>query len=177
MVNRVVLIGRLTADPEMRYTQSGVAVTRFSIAVNRNYTNQQGEREVDFINIVAWRGTAETCANYLKKGRLVGVDGRLQISVYENQEGRKVRNAEVIAESVQFLESNRTREGNGSDFGDSSYGGNSGESFGGSNNHNNNNFGGGWNQNNSSTQGRRKADNPFEDEGKPIDLSDDDLPF
>lgn len=174
MLNRVVLIGRLTADPELRYTQSGVAVTRFSIAVNRNYTNQQGEREVDFINIVAWRGTAETCANYLKKGRLVGVDGRLQISVYENQEGRKVRNAEVIAESVQFLESNRSREGSGSDFGESSYGGNTGGNFGGNYGGGNNNFGGGWN-NNSSNQGRR--DNPFEDDGKPIDLSDDDLPF
>lgn len=176
MLNRVVLIGRLTADPELRYTNSGVAVTRFSIAVNRNYTNQQGEREVDFINIVAWRGTAETCANYLKKGRLVGVDGRLQISVYENQEGRKVRNAEVVAESVQFLESNRSREGGSSDFDDSSYGGNTGGNFSGNfGGSNNNNFGGGWNNNNSSNQSRR--DNPFEDDGKPIDLSDDDLPF
>lgn len=168
MLNRVILVGRLTADPELRFTPSGVAVARFSIAVNRNFTNQQGEREVDFINIVTWRGLAETCANYLKKGRLVGVDGRLQISVYENQEGRKVRNAEVVAENVQFLESSRNREG-GSDYADPFSGGTSGNKSGG-------NYGGG-NWNNSGNQGRRQMDDPFADDGKPIDLSDDDLPF
>lgn len=104
MMNRVILVGRLTRDPELRYTPSGVAICRFSIAVNRNYTNAQGEREADFINIVGWRGLAENCANYLRKGSLVGVDGRLQTGKYENQEGRTVYTTDVVAEDVRFLE-------------------------------------------------------------------------
>lgn len=79
MLNRIVLIGRLTRDPELRYTPNGVAVTTFTLAVDRQFTNSQGERETDFINIVTWRGLAENCANYLKKGRLAAADGRLQI--------------------------------------------------------------------------------------------------
>ncbi|MBH8599731.1 MULTISPECIES: single-stranded DNA-binding protein [unclassified Thermoactinomyces] len=114
MINSVVLVGRLTRDPELRYTSSGVAVARFSIAVNRNFTNQNGEREADFINIVTWRKLAENCANYLKKGSLVGVDGRLQTGKYENQEGRTVYTTDVVAESVQFLEPKGSREGTGS---------------------------------------------------------------
>ena len=81
-----------------------MAVTTFTLAVNRRFTNQQGEREADFINIVTWRQLAETCANYLKKGRLVGVDGRLQIRSFENSEGRRIKVAEVVADTVQFLE-------------------------------------------------------------------------
>jgi single stranded DNA-binding protein (ssb) len=107
MLNRIILIGRLTADPELRYTPSGVAVARFSLAVVRPFTNQQGEREADFIDIVVWRQLAEACAQYLRKGRLVAVEGRLQIRTYENQEGRRVRVAEVVAENVRFLESRR----------------------------------------------------------------------
>jgi len=90
VLNRIILIGRLTRDPELRYTPNGVAVTTFTLAVDRPYTNQQGEREADFITIVTWRGLAETCANYLKKGRLTAVEGRLQIRNYENNEGRRV---------------------------------------------------------------------------------------
>ena len=104
MINRVVLVGRLAQDPELRYTPNGVAVTTFTLAVNRRFTNQHGEREADFINIVTWRQQAETCANYLKKGRLVGVDGRLQIRSFENSEGRRIKVAEVVADTVQFLE-------------------------------------------------------------------------
>lgn len=85
-MNRIILIGRLTRDPELRYTPNGVAVTTFTLAVDRPYSNQQGEREADFINIVTWRGLAETCANYLKKGRLTAAEGRLQIRNYENNE-------------------------------------------------------------------------------------------
>lgn len=103
MLNRIVLIGRLTADPVLRYTQSGVPVATFSLAVERNYTNQQGERETDFIDIVAWRRLAETCANNLNKGRLVAVDGRLQIRDYE-YEGQRRRAAEVVADTVRFLD-------------------------------------------------------------------------
>ncbi|EGL82389.1 single-strand binding protein [Caldalkalibacillus thermarum TA2.A1] len=107
MLNRIILIGRLTRDPELRYTPNGVAVTTFTLAVDRPFTNQQGEREADFINIVTWRGLAETCANYLKKGRLTAVEGRLQIRNYENNEGRRVYVTEVVADNVRFLESPR----------------------------------------------------------------------
>ncbi len=104
MMNRVILIGRLTADPELRYTNSGTAVASFTLAVDRARKNQQGEREADFVNIVVWQKQAETCAQYLNKGRMAGVDGRLQIRSYENSEGRKVRVAEVVAEHVHFLD-------------------------------------------------------------------------
>ncbi|MCY8268964.1 single-stranded DNA-binding protein SsbA, partial [Bacillus haynesii] len=104
MLNRVVLVGRLTKDPELRYTPSGAAVATFTLAVNRTFTNQQGEREADFINCVVWRRQAENVANFLKKGSLAGVDGRLQTRSYENQQGQRVYVTEVQAESVQFLE-------------------------------------------------------------------------
>lgn len=110
MLNRVVLIGRLTRDPELRYTSNGTAVTTFTLAVDRNYTNQQGEREADFLNIVVWRQLAELCANYLKKGRLTAVEGRIQTRSYDNQEGRKVYVTEIVADNVRFLESNRDRQ-------------------------------------------------------------------
>lgn len=104
MLNRVVLIGRLTADPQLRYTQNGTAVTTFTLAVQRNFANQQGEREADFIDIVAWRKLAELCANFLSKGRLTAVEGRLQIRSYEAQDGTRRRVAEVVADNVQFLD-------------------------------------------------------------------------
>lgn len=102
MMNRVILVGRLTKDPELRYTPSGAAVATFTLAVNRTFTNQQGEREADFINCVVWRRQAENAANFLKKGSLAGVDGRLQSRSYEGQDGRRVYVTEVVAESVQF---------------------------------------------------------------------------
>ncbi len=104
MLNRIILIGRLTADPQLRYTQSGVAVATFTLAVDRPFTNQQGEREADFINIVVWRKQAENCANYLAKGRLTAVDGRLQIRSYDAQDGTRRWMTEVVAENVRFLE-------------------------------------------------------------------------
>lgn len=104
MLNRVVLVGRLTKDPELRYTPNGAAVATFTLAVNRTFTNQSGEREADFINCVTWRRQAENVANFLKKGSLAGVDGRLQTRNYENQQGQRVFVTEVQAESVQFLE-------------------------------------------------------------------------
>ena len=104
MLNRVILIGRLTQDPELRYTDSGTAVASFTLAVDRMRTNQAGERETDFINIVVWQKQAELCAQYLHKGRLAAVDGRLQIRSYENREGNRVRVAEVVAQSVRFLD-------------------------------------------------------------------------
>lgn len=105
MLNQVVLIGRLTHDPELRYTAGGgVAVATFSIAVDRPFTNQQGERETDFINIVTWRKLAENCANYLKKGQMAAVVGRLQVRSYDDREGIRRKIAEVVANNVQFLE-------------------------------------------------------------------------
>ncbi|NLU50450.1 MAG: single-stranded DNA-binding protein [Syntrophomonadaceae bacterium] len=104
MLNRVILIGRLTRDPEMRYTPNGIAVSRFTLAVNRPFTNQMGERDADFIDIVTWRQLAETCANYLGKGRLVAVEGRLQARTYEAQDGQKRKVVEVVADTVKFLD-------------------------------------------------------------------------
>lgn len=104
MLNRVILIGRLTAEPELRYTQSGTAVASFTLAVDRPRTNAAGVRETDFIRVVAWQKLAELCGQFLTKGRLAAVDGRLQIGSYDNREGQKVRVAEVVADVVRFLD-------------------------------------------------------------------------
>ncbi|ADY57613.1 single-strand binding protein [Syntrophobotulus glycolicus DSM 8271] len=103
MLNRVVLIGRLTKDPELRYTPSGVAVASFTLAVDRNYKNAKGERETDFISCVVYRQLAELCANYLAKGRIAAVDGRLQIRTYDGQDGQRRWVTEVVGENVRFL--------------------------------------------------------------------------
>lgn len=108
MLNRVVLIGRLTKDPELRYTSNGTAVATFTLAVERPFSGNSGEKETDFLNIVVWRQAAEACVNYLKKGRLCAVDGRIQTRSYDNQEGRKVYVTEIVAESVRFLERGNT---------------------------------------------------------------------
>ncbi|HOA34657.1 MAG TPA: single-stranded DNA-binding protein [Bacillota bacterium] len=111
MLNLVVLIGRLTHDPELRYTPgNGTAVATFSLAVNRPFANRQGEREADFIRIVTWDKLAENCANYLRKGSLAAVTGRLQIRSYDDREGIRRKAAEVVARDVRFLERPRTEE-------------------------------------------------------------------
>ncbi|MBW8350747.1 single-stranded DNA-binding protein [Bacillus sp. IITD106] len=107
MMNRVVLVGRLTKDVELKYTPNGVPVATFTLAVNRTFTNQQGEREADFVNIVVWRKPAENAANYLRKGSLCGVDGRIQTRNFEGRDGKRVYVTEVVAESIQFLEPKR----------------------------------------------------------------------
>ncbi len=104
MLNVIVLIGRLTKDPELRYTSSGKAVATLRLAVDRGTTNPQGEKETDFIDVVVWERQAETVANYLQKGRQVAVQGRLQIRSYETQEGQRREKAEVVATSVRFLD-------------------------------------------------------------------------
>ncbi|MEB7320029.1 single-stranded DNA-binding protein [Staphylococcus epidermidis] len=157
MINRAVLIGRLTKDPEFRTTQSGIDVATFTLAVNRNFTNAQGEREADFINIIVFRKQAHNVNNYLSKGKLAGVDGRIQSRSYENQEGRRIFVTEVVADSVQFLE---PKNANGSQQND-------------------------YYQQQSRTQkGQNRqqsnepvGDNPFANANGPIDISDDDLPF
>lgn len=104
MINNVVLVGRLTRDPELRYTPSNVAVATFSLAVNRNFKNQAGDYEADFISCIMWRQPAENFANWLKKGALVGITGRIQTRSYDNQQGQRVYVTEVVAESFQILE-------------------------------------------------------------------------
>lgn len=166
MLNRVVLIGRLTQDPELRYTNSGTAVASFTLAVDRMRTNQAGERETDFINIVVWQKQAELCAQYLHKGRLAAVDGRLQIRSYENREGQKVRVAEVVAESVRFLD-----RGENSSSSSSGYSQGPGQSQGSGQTQ------GGFRQTPEPKRTPRFDDDPFADDSQPIDISDDDLPF
>ena len=112
MLNRVVLVGRLTKDPEFRTTPSGVEVATFTLAVNRTFTNAQGEREADFINVVVFRKQAKNVNDYLSKGSLAGVDGRIQSRNYENNEGRRVFVTEVVADSVQFLDSKGSNQQN-----------------------------------------------------------------
>ena len=104
-MNRVMLIGRLTAKPELRYTGSNVPYSRFSIAVNRTFSNNQGQRETDFINIVVWRKQAENVCNFLDKGSLVAVEGRLQTGNYDDKDGNKRYTMDVVGDNVQFLES------------------------------------------------------------------------
>jgi len=104
-MNKVFLIGRLTRDPELRYTGSNIPVATFSLAVNRNFANQSGEREADFINIVVWRKQAENVCNFLDKGSLVSIEGRIQTGSYDDKDGNKRYTMEVVADSVQFLES------------------------------------------------------------------------
>jgi single-strand DNA-binding protein len=159
LLNRVILIGRLTRDPELRYTPAGVAVTQFTLAVDRPFSNQQKEREADFIPVVVWRQQAEHCANYLRKGRLAAVEGRMQVRNYDNNEGRKVYVTEVVADNVRFLESaNSQNQGGG--------GGAARDEFAPPAPSQNRSFG-----------GARNNQDPFSDDGKPIDISDDDLPF
>lgn len=104
-MNRVMLVGRLTAKPELRYTGSNVPYSRFTVAVNRTFSNNNGERETDFINCVIWRKQAENVCNYLDKGSLVSVEGRIQTGSYDDKDGNKRYTTDVVADSVQFLES------------------------------------------------------------------------
>jgi single-strand DNA-binding protein len=172
MMNRVVLVGRLTKDPELRYTPNGVPVATFTLAVNRTFTNQQGEREADFINCVIWRKPAENVANFLKKGSLAGVDGRVQTRSYDGQDGKRVYVTEILAESVQFLEPRGASGG-------SAPGGNAG-GFGGQREaspYGNNNQNQPYRNNNNNQGFTRMDEDPFANDGGQIDISDDDLPF
>ena len=112
-MNKVILVGNLTKDPELTTTTSGVSVCRFTIAVSRRYVGASGERETDFINIVVWRGQAENCHKYLKKGSKCGVVGTLQTRSYDAQDGSKRYVTEVVADEVEFISTNRTTEAAG----------------------------------------------------------------
>ncbi len=166
-MNKVILIGRLTRDPEMRTTPSGVATTSFSIAVQRNYANAQGDREADFINCVAWRKQAENIAKYCTKGSQVAVDGRIQTRNYDAQDGTKRYVTEVIADNVTFLGS---RSGSGES---SSYAANNYNNVSNVNDSmSSNNFGG---SNDIVTTDLNE--DPYANMGSEVALSDDDLPF
>lgn len=169
MINNTVLVGRLTKDPDLKYTANGTAVATFTLAVNRNFTNQEGNREADFINCVIWRKPAETLANYARKGTLLGVTGRIQTRNYENQQGQRVYVTEIVAENFQLLESRSTNEQRQQNP-DSS--GNSSQSGG-------NNFNSNYNQYSQSIKNTKpdfnRDSDPFS--GSSIDIGDDDLPF
>ena len=160
-MNKVVLIGRLTRDPELRYTGSNTPVATFSLAVNRNFRNQNGEREADFINIVVWRKQAENCKNFLTQGSQVAVEGRIQTRTYDDQNGQKRYITEVVADNVEFLgskassnnsnntsSSSKNAEPTPYDFGDMP-----------------------------EPKGTDVDSNPFADFGSSIEISDDELPF
>lgn len=162
MINRVVLVGRLTRDPELRTTGSGISVATFTLAVDRQFTNSQGERGADFISCVIWRKSAENFCNFTSKGSLVGVDGRIQTRSYDNKDGQRVYVTEVVVDNFALLESRKDREARGQNGGYTPNAGNNGGSQ--NNNPQNNN-----NQN--------ASQDPFAGSGDTIDISDDDLPF
>ena len=154
MINSVCLTGRLTKDSDLRYTSEGTATATFSLAVNRQFTNQAGEREADFINCVIWRKSAENFANFTRKGSLVGITGRIQTRNYENKQGQRVYITEIVVDNFSLLESRGAHD-------------------------NSNNSGGqqhqGNNQQNSS--GNHQSADPFDSAGESINISDDDIPF
>ncbi len=170
MINNVVLVGRLTRDPELRFTSNGSAVATFNLAVNRNFTNQSGEREADFVNCVIWRKPAETLANYAKKGTLLGVVGRIQTRNYENQQGQKVYVTEVVCDNFQLLESRNVSEQRQQTGGFGNQ--DSGNNF--SQNQNKQSFGQSSSKNEMPSFDRDS--DPFGSSSQ-IDISDDDLPF
>ncbi|WP_066195402.1 MULTISPECIES: single-stranded DNA-binding protein [Gracilibacillus] len=173
MLNRVVLVGRLTRDPDLRYTPNGVAVANFTVACNRPFSNQQGEREADFVNCVVWRKQAESFANYMSKGSLIGVDGRIQTRSFDDQEGKRVFITEVMAESIQFLEPKNNAGGGQPSQRSQGYNQNQQQApFNQNQNQYNNN-----NNQGNNNQGNSNNENPFQDSGEPVDISDDDLPF
>ena len=174
MINRVVLVGRLTRDPELRTTGSGISVATFTLAVDRQFTNSQGERGADFISCVIWRKAAENFCNFTSKGSLVGIDGRIQTRSYDNKDGQRVYVTEVVVDNFSLLESRKDREARGQNGGFTPNNGNAGAQ-------NTNNFqpNNGMNNNSSinNTASQNTPQDPFAGSGDTIDISDDDLPF
>lgn len=155
-MNNVNLIGRLTKPVDLRYTQSGVAYGMFTIAVNRRFKNQNGEREADFINCVIWKKSAENLANFTNKGSLIGVSGAIQTRNYDNQQGQRVYVTEVLVENFDLLESRKT-----ADNGVLNYGGTNTQSY----------------NKNQNSAGNFENSDPFTANGETFNVQDDDLPF
>ncbi|GAB6092984.1 single-stranded DNA-binding protein [Furfurilactobacillus curtus] len=178
MINRAVLTGRLTRDPEVRYTQSGAAVATFTLAVDRQFTNQQGQREADFINCVIWRKSAENFANFTHKGSLVGIEGRIQTRNYENQQGQRVYVTEVVVENFALLESRSQTEQRTSNTNNNDNFANNAPQAGSANPFGNNGGDNGSSVSNAPTSNQpAQPVDPFASNGESIDISDDDLPF
>lgn len=156
MINNVVVVGRLTRAVDLRYTSSGTAYASFTLATDRDFKNQNGEKETDFINCVMWRKPAENLANYTKKGSLIGIEGRIQTRNYDNQQGQRVYVTEVLAERFHFLESSKTANNDVLS------------------NEGTNTLGVNKNQNSS---GNFAKNDPFTSEGDVFNVNDDDLPF
>ncbi|WP_288530924.1 single-stranded DNA-binding protein [uncultured Secundilactobacillus sp.] len=179
MINRTVLTGRLTRDVDLRYTPSGAAVGNFTLAVDRQFTNQNNEREADFINCVIWRRSAENFANFTHKGALVGLEGRIQTRNYENQQGQRVYVTEVVVDNFALLEPKSANSNSGSGSSNNNYNNNAPAGGNGSAPQNNNPFGD-PNANGTANNNQNSNDNqadPFANNGDSIDISDDDLPF
>ncbi|WP_301400712.1 single-stranded DNA-binding protein [Staphylococcus haemolyticus] len=149
MINRVILVGRLTKDPEYRTTPNGTDVANFTLAVNRNFKSKNGEQQADFINVVVFRNQAQNVNNYLSKGSLAGVDGRIQSRSYENKEGQRVFVTEVVADSVQFLEPKNDNQKNNQS----------------------------QQQRGQAPTGNNPFGNGMQNANGPIEITDDDLPF
>ena len=152
MINRVVLTGRLTRNPELKTTQSELSVASFTLAVNKQFTDANGNRGADFINCVIWRKSAENLCKLTHKGSLIGIDGRLQTRSYDNNNGQKVFVTEVVVDSFSLLESKNENQTNNAGSNNNGYSNNS-------------------NSNTATTP------DPFADGGDTVDISDDDLPF
>lgn len=170
-MNTVQLIGRLTKVPELKYTQSGIATTSFTLAVNRNFTNANGEREADFIMCTAWRKTAELISQYLNKGSMVGVSGRIQTRNYENQQGQRVYVTEVVVDEVTFVESKNNQSNN---FGQNQ------QNYGQQNQYQNNNFNqqnGNYAQQNQQNMNNQQQNQWGQPDWEKLEVSEDDLPF
>ena len=162
MINRVVMTGRLVRDVELKYTPSGAAVANFTLAVDRRFTNQAGEREADFVNCVMWRKAAENFSNFTHKGSLVGIDGRIQVRSYENQQGQRVWVTEVVADDFSLLEpkSSNPVTQDGQQPAPQQNAGNQPQ------------------PKQNAPQPKQKPVDPFaQPTGKPVDIDDSDLPF
>ena len=157
-MNKAFLIGRLTRDPELRYSSSNAAIVNFSIAIDRQYTNNQGQRETDFINIVAFQKQAENIKKYVSKGSLVAVDGRIQTRNYEDKDGKRVYVTEVVADRVQFLDSRNSSNTVSNDVGEDNV---SPSDF----------------QTETTPKETNVSDDVFADFGSSIEISDDDIAF
>lgn len=147
MINNTILVGRMTANPNLKYTGNGTAVATFTLAVERNFSGANGERATDFLSCVVWRKQAETLANYTRKGSLIGVQGRLQSRTYDNQQGQKVYVTEVVVEEFQFLESKSKAENTSS------------------------------NSTSNQQSATNNQPDPFSNLSGDVDINDDDLPF
>lgn len=158
-MNKAFLIGRLTRDPELRYSSSNAAIVNFTIAIDRQYTNSQGERDTDFINIVAFQKQAENIKKYVSKGSLVAVDGRIQTRNYEDKDGKRVYVTEVVADRVQFLDSRNSSNTTNT------------------NTSNNNDVTPADFQTDTQTNETNVSDDVFADFGSSIEISDDDIAF